>query len=769
MAEVFDVELAGCRPEPLASYLKALGVLRLVAEQKDKAAAGYWRGDHFVLRSSLDPDALVAFFENEWRPTPVIAPWNGGSGFTGTEDSEEDEDDDNDDDNVAQHLDTDSPVAWVRQCADERLTAVRAVVERIYAWPDLPPTDLVLSVALAEAREKLADEVFARSKKRKELSTIVDKVSAFEAEYKEKLISEVPKSAGAAKLMTKIRGWRRAAAKSSFIERTRSTMPDDVVVWMDSVVAPSQDLGKVVFSSLLGSGANDGRLDFTKTTFVRLKHAFTSRGLAQAALYDVTSVSPSKGSLGMFAPSRASSTAATNPWDWLLALEGSLMFAGASTKRLGTSEHQGGSFPFQVARMNTASLAAGEDGRDELWLPLWAKPATHRETQRLFAEGRARVGEREAVTGLDFARAVSTLGVSRGIDGFLRVAMTARNGKAHYATNEGRYDVQDIPQVRLLDEVDAWFSRLRRAAQDKRAPSRVARATRALENAFFAVTRNFDASDVLLALGDVERALGNALAFTKKAGLQPITQRLTEGWSALVSDSVEARLGVCLGQRLGFRRRLLPIDVGKPWQWGRAEDAGFVFSERPLIDNLHALLQRDDIEAQQREMKSPDDKGNSRAFCHLSDIARFIDGDVDDVAIERWARAASLLSRPPRFDDHHDTTGVPATFAVLRLVHSGSLDDKTQLKRTSTILARACAGDSVGATTAALQRLSAVGRALPVPALVESSQRTRRITAALAFPLTTRQLQRLEDLVLPPPSREVPSQSTEPQTQEETV
>lgn len=467
MLEVFDVELTGCRPEPLASYLKALGVLRLVAEQKDKNAAGYWRGDHFVLRSSLNAEALVTFFENEWRPTPIIAPWNGGR----------DEDGDDDEESRTQDFDADSPVAWVRQCTDERLTAVRTVVERIYGWPDLPPTDLILSVALAEARERLADEVFARGKKGKELSTIVAKVSTFEVEYKERLISEVPKSAGASKLLTKIRGWRRAAAKSGFIERTRSTMPDDVVVWMDSVVAPSQDLGKVVFSSLLGSGANDGRLDFTKTTFVRLQHAFTSRGLSQAALYDETSVSSSKGSLGMFAPSRANSTAATNPWDWLLALEGSLMFAGASTRRLGTSEHQGGSFPFQVARMNTASLAAGEDGRDELWLPVWGKPATHRETRRLFAEGRARVGEREAITGLDFARAVSSLGISRGIDGFLRVAMTARNGKAHFATNEGRYDVRDIPQVRLLDEVDSWFSRLRRAVQDKRAPTRVARAT----------------------------------------------------------------------------------------------------------------------------------------------------------------------------------------------------------------------------------------------------------------------------------------------------
>jgi CRISPR-associated protein Csx17 len=173
MAEVFDVELSGCRPEPLASYLKALGVLRLVAEQKDRNAAGFWRGEHFVLRSSLDADALVAFFEKEWRPTPIIAPWNGGSGFTGDEDSEEAEDDDNDEAKGSKEVDADSPVAWIRQCPDERLTAVRAVVEKIFAWPDLPPTDLVLSVALVEAGGKLAQELFARGKKGEEHSTKV--------------------------------------------------------------------------------------------------------------------------------------------------------------------------------------------------------------------------------------------------------------------------------------------------------------------------------------------------------------------------------------------------------------------------------------------------------------------------------------------------------------------------------------------------------------------------------------------------------------------
>ena len=77
----FEVALMGCRPEPLASYLKALGVLRVVAEQKDSEACGAWHGEHFVLRSLLDGPALVRFFAEEWRPTPVVSPWNAGSGF----------------------------------------------------------------------------------------------------------------------------------------------------------------------------------------------------------------------------------------------------------------------------------------------------------------------------------------------------------------------------------------------------------------------------------------------------------------------------------------------------------------------------------------------------------------------------------------------------------------------------------------------------------------------------------------------------------------
>ena len=80
-ATVITLRLAGCRSRPLLSYLKALGVLRTVARQADPQARGRWAEGTFELRSTLHAAALESFYRTTYRPTPVVSPWNGGSGF----------------------------------------------------------------------------------------------------------------------------------------------------------------------------------------------------------------------------------------------------------------------------------------------------------------------------------------------------------------------------------------------------------------------------------------------------------------------------------------------------------------------------------------------------------------------------------------------------------------------------------------------------------------------------------------------------------------
>lgn len=53
--------LDGCAPVPLAHYLKALGILRLVAEQLDPAARGWWEGERFLLASYKEKKSCSIF------------------------------------------------------------------------------------------------------------------------------------------------------------------------------------------------------------------------------------------------------------------------------------------------------------------------------------------------------------------------------------------------------------------------------------------------------------------------------------------------------------------------------------------------------------------------------------------------------------------------------------------------------------------------------------------------------------------------------------
>src|SRR5208283_2300518 len=73
--------LEGCNARPLASYLKSLGVFRIITEQKDFQAKTWWERGAFRLRTVLSKDQLEYFFCEDYAPTPIVSPWNGASGF----------------------------------------------------------------------------------------------------------------------------------------------------------------------------------------------------------------------------------------------------------------------------------------------------------------------------------------------------------------------------------------------------------------------------------------------------------------------------------------------------------------------------------------------------------------------------------------------------------------------------------------------------------------------------------------------------------------
>lgn len=90
------------------------------------------------------------------------------------------------------------------------------------------------------------------------------------------------------------------------------------------------------------------------------------------------------GTIGMYGI-EASDQKLINPWDFLLAMEGALLFAGSASRRLGASSQPYAAYPFMVAVSAPAgsrTVSAAESGsksKGEIWTPVWDSPASFRE------------------------------------------------------------------------------------------------------------------------------------------------------------------------------------------------------------------------------------------------------------------------------------------------------------------------------------------------------------------------------------------------------
>ena len=203
-------------------------------------------------------------------------------------------------------------------------------------------------------------------------------------------------------------------------------------------------------SPLLVSGGNDGSRDFGVNFAEKLRDLIVFESGdpkdragpdLESALFAVVRRAEKCGSMGQFSPGHGGPNATTgyegsnplNPWDVVLAMEGTLVFAGALTRRWGATGDNRGAFPFtfEPTGAGAGGLSSEEPNqpRGEIWTPVWAKPATFSEVAAVFAEGRLTVGQRTARTGLDAARSIAQVGSSRGISGFERYSIILPDSK----------------------------------------------------------------------------------------------------------------------------------------------------------------------------------------------------------------------------------------------------------------------------------------------------------------------------------------------------
>ena len=728
--------LNGCAPTPLAHYLKALGILRLVTQQADAEARGWWNGDRFVLATDLSHQDLINFFLLQYEPTPLISPWLKGSGFYNAADPA---------------LNASAHSTAVRfESLRKGIEAGRALLAQI-------------SIADQEVR-KIKGEA-------KGEMTRVQKVSLRSSDpYKKRLAAAE-------------REFR--LLKADLIPNLRLEWRGQHREWLDAALVLESE-GSVRYPALLGTGGNDGRLDFTNNYFQRIGDLFdltsadgaprseASAWFEQALFGDPAKVLKEGVAVGQFEPSGSGGANAANgpeassqlnPVDFVLMLEGSVAFTSGIAKRLDSQQPGRAAAPFAIGGQSAGYASASESdasARGEQWMPLWGQPLTMQELHHLLAEGRAQLGGRQAQEPLDLARAVARLGSARGIAAFQRYAFIERNGQSNLAVPIGRFVVADhtSPLLDCLDDLDPWLPRFRREARSKGVPVRLTSTERQLADSLLAVTQAPNQpirwQTVLRRLADIEAIQITGSGF--KAGPIP---RLRPEWILAADDgSAEFRLALAFAlQAAGFnrdstpsdgiRRNWLPLDgnrfavSGSGAQTRLMVGPDCVLQGRNGIEDAIELVTRRLIEGAQRGERRLPLMADPAAAALGSDIAHFLSGDVDAdrtlqlaralMALDRrvWAKAKVHTKRPP-FDGSPDDAWIAIRLAMLPFPIRAGLHVGTD----PAIFRRISSGDTASAVQLALRRLRSAGINSAVRIATSPARDTKRWAAALAFPIS---------------------------------
>ena len=347
-------QLDGCAPTPLAHYLKAIGILRLVAEQADSDARGWWDEDHFRLATRLAQEELETFFLRVYQPTPLVSPWNKGAGF---------------------FTETDPGLSSVEDSRSLRLAPFRSGIRASRSLLE------ELSRADRDVRNIKAETKVCG------MSTAERNRIRSSDDYNSRL-READK--------------RFKRLKADLIPSFRLHWRGGNREWMDAAMVLGDD-GVPKYPALLGTGGNDGRLDFTNNFMRRIGEVFdlgdevaSPRPVAptwvRGALWNAAVPGCLTGQpVGQYLPGTAGganngngpdSNSLVNPVDFILMLEGAIAFASSASRRFGSSESSRAASPFAVNATGAAYASASADdesARGEQWMPLWSRPSTYGE------------------------------------------------------------------------------------------------------------------------------------------------------------------------------------------------------------------------------------------------------------------------------------------------------------------------------------------------------------------------------------------------------
>jgi CRISPR-associated protein Csx17 len=771
---MYHLLLEGCRTKPMAGYLKALGLLRIVAEQCDPQAKGFWKGDAFCLRTFLNREELAAFFCEKYAPTPILSPWNGGSGF---------------------YLgDAVEGINAIEQSMDSRLGAYREAISQIKHWPEIPVPKTVKDVIgsihdtitrMNKGRERDELEGLIRTEEQsRPKGRALEGLKLLELSLEEAESMAKPRTGGKSwqawwavvkKARSKVNNAARKNNKSFVIPKCRSLLSDSALSWVDAVCSITAE-DKPSYNRILGSGGNEGRLEVSNQFMQKIAAILLDSsqeytlGLFESSVFGSVSAGLQEAKIGFYDPGRAggynqgmeieTKDFKVNPWDYVLLVEGSVLLSGTTVRRYGLSGDTTSTAPFTVhfSPVGFSSSADLDRGRYEIWLPVWRNPASLAEVKYLFGEGRAVIGRKPARTGIDFARSLGTLGTDRGVNAFERFALLERRGKSYVALPAGRLAVRYRPKLAILSELDPIIDRLGFYMKSfQSVPAAMQRAHRQMEESIFECSQKDDPS----AFVSLMRAVGRmeSLIALRDRSKEPVLNfplyGLSPRWLSICDDNgVEVRIAAALASiratgRVGpIRSTASGVDKRNPRRWG---DGPVTWYGNNLPERLAGVFMRRMMEADRTSTRGIPAEG----FLSLppEDVVPFLHGECDDEKIEDLFRAFTLIDwwlpdlkeQRSRLVQPLGSNPLPRVWCLLKLLHSTGNVGEVNIRREPRICPLLLAGRVKEACHDALRRLRVSGLN-PYNVSYESEIDSIRLVASFLIPVRNRW--QLESLVL---------------------
>lgn len=602
-------ELYGCSPEPLASYLKALGTLRTLAMQRDPDATGYWNRDCFVLETELDSDALIDFFLNQYAPSPVVSPWSSSSGF-GPEGK----------DGLKKIEDSNDPrlavfgevVAVARRIGDEY---------KEFGWPkklDAKQKERFITQCRAEFPDAGLAWIDTAA-------IVADDKAAW---------PPIVGTGGNVGRLDISRNFHEHLLRLLGIVSKKGDAPRDWIVeaLFDSVKSKWIEKSASQFNPGASGGTNSSPM-----------------GKAEGLVNPYDFVLTVEGTL-FFAGGISRRFA--------LGAKGT---ASAPFMSYGS--------PGGISSV-AADEIGPKFTKGEIWTPLWQRPSTFNELRRLFSEGRADWGKHHIRSGLDLAKAAGSLGVDRGIAAFARNVFVVRDGQNAIALQAGRIKVGRQPSSATtpLKELDLWLNTVRRASDP---PTAVSSALLAVEKRSFGVASGRDVYGLLPLLVEVaklEAAVSRSTRFREDHNVRPVYSLDGRKWIEPLlkcSKDPELRIAMVLassrdldgkgGLARNLRMMLRPVTMdskSRSMIWTRHPEPVAGLGYLPVSQVLARAHARRVVELARDKRTSNQSEADEVGirtrwqrglYADLSDVAALASGSIDEGMLSDYLSACMLL------------------------------------------------------------------------------------------------------------------------------